>query len=318
MSSKQMVVANLNLVFGKKEDPLLKRLDDIVIPALKSGIIREASDKVRYLFKNCEIKEYNNELVIKGVLVKDMIVDVRSELLEGELQKADKHIPSAPYSVFMVFLKNHRMVLVKNQSESPDIRSFKVTFRYVLKEFVFCENQKKKEIGRELLPYPKVNVTGIKTSQSVKKALEDVEKITELTFRFQPLNAEWDYDPIFGGIDDSIRKVIGSKNGRMVFPSPTSKDGVAEVIENTEGLVNTKMKVLYRSDSKRGATQKKGTIKDNEISDVCTIEITEELDEAFDSIYNCKKDFSSLNVESKNNIILYDEYISKKGDSRNS
>lgn len=312
MSSKQMVVANLNLVFGKKEDPLLKRLDDIVIPALKGGIIREASDKVRYLFKNCEIKEYGDELVLKGVLVKDMVVDVRSELLEGELQKADKHVPSAPYSVFMIFLKNHRMVLVKNQSESPDIRSFKVSFKFVLKEYVFSENQKRKKAGHELLPYPKVNVTGIKTSESVKKALEDVEKITELTFRFHPLNAEWDYDPIFGVIDDSIRKVIGSKNGKMIFPSPTSKDGVADVIEKTEGLAKTKMKVQYKSDSKMGATQKKGTIKDNEISDVCTIDVTEELDEAFDSIYNCKKDFSSLNVESKNNIILYNEYKSKK------
>lgn len=317
MSYKQMAVANLNLVFGKKEEPLLRRLDDIVIPALKSGIIREATDKVNYLFKNCEIREYNDELVLKGVLVKDMIVDVKSELLEGELQKTDKHVPSAPYSVFMIFLKNHRMVLIKNQSESPDIRSFKVTFRYVLKEYVFCENQKKKEIGQELLPYPKVNVTGIKTSQSVKRALEDVEKITELTFRFQPLNGEWDYDPIFGGIDDSIRKVIGSKNGRMVFPSPTSKDGVAEVIEKTEGLVNTKMKVQYKSDSKKGATQKKGTIKDNEISDVCTIDVAGELDDAFDSIYSCKKDFSSLNVESKNNVILYEEYIDKKGRNRN-
>lgn len=312
MSSKQMVVANLNLVFGKKEEPLLKRLDDIVMPALKNGIIREASEKVRYLFKNCEIKEYDNDLVLKGVLVKDMVVDVMSELLGGELQKTDKQVPSAPYSVFMIFLKNHRMVLVKNQSESPDIRSFKVSFKFILKEYVFCENQKRKEMGQELLPHPKVNVTGIKTSQSVKNALEDVEKITELTFRFHPLNAEWDYDPIFGGIDDSIRKVIGSKNGKMIFSSPTSKEGVANVIEKTEGLAKTKMKVQYKSDSEIGSKQKTGTIKDNEISDICTIDVNEELDGAFDSIYGYKKDFSSLNVESKNNIVLYDEYISKK------
>lgn len=312
MSAKQMVVADLNLVFGKKEEALLERIDDIVMPALKSGIIRNASDEVRYLFNDCEIVEYDEELVIKGILVKDMIVAVKSEYSDGELQKTDKQIPSAPYSVFMIFLKNHRMVLVKNQSESPDIRSFKVSFKYILKEFIYNENQKRKFTGELLLPNPKMNVTGIKTSESVKKALEDVEKITELTFSFIPLNAEWDYNPIFGGIDESIRKIINSKKGKMVFPSPESKDGVADVIEKTEGLVKTKLRVRYKDDSEIGAKQREGTIKDNEISDVCAIEVSKELNDAFDDLYECKKDFSSLNVESKNNLVLYNEYLQKR------
>lgn len=312
MSAKQMVVADLNLIFGKDEEPLIKRVDDIVMPALKSGISRKASDEVRYLLDDCELTEYRDDLVIKGILVKDMIVAIKSEYAEGELQKTDKRIPSAPYSAFMVFLKNHRMVLIKNQNESPDIRSFKVTFSYVLREYILAENERRKLTKEAKLPSPKIYVTGIKTSQSVNEALKDVEKITELSFRFHPLNAEWDYDPIFGGIDESIRKVIGSKNGRMVFPSPTSKEGVANVIEKTDGLVKTKMKVKYKTGSEINGASKKGTISDNEISDVCTVEIKGELDSAFDEIYAYKKNFSSLNVESKNNILLYDEYISKK------
>lgn len=312
MSMKQMVIADLNVVFGKNEEPLLQRLDDIVVPALKSGIMRKASENTRYLFEDCDIVEMGSEFILKGVLIKDTILDVMSEYTEEGLRKTDKHFPSSPYSVFIVFLKNHRMLLVKNQSGSPDIRSFKTSFKYVLREYIHNENQVKRESKEVLLPHVKATVTGIKTSQSVKAALQDVEKVTELTFQFYPLNAEWDIDPIFGGIDESIRKVIGSKRGKMIFPSPESKDGVADVIEQTEGLVKSKLKVLYKEDSKKGKSQSTGTIKDNEISNVCNIEIDGELDESLEELYTYKKEFRSLNVESKNNLILYEEYLKKR------
>lgn len=37
METKQMYVADLNVVFGKKEEPLIKYIDDIVLPALQGG-----------------------------------------------------------------------------------------------------------------------------------------------------------------------------------------------------------------------------------------------------------------------------------------
>ena len=312
METKQMAIADLNVVFGKKEEPFLSRMDDIVLPALRSGIERTSSKNTRFLFEECEIAEFENELVLKGILIKDTILDVMSEYTENGLQKTNKHFPSSPYSIFMIFLKNHRMILVKNQNGSPDIRSFKTTITFVLREYIYRQNQIRRENGEVLLPHVRANVSGIKTSQSVKDALKDVERITELTFQFYPLNAEWDYDPVFGAIDSSIRKVIGSNKGRMVFPSPGSKDGVAEVVARTEGLVKTKMKVEYKSDSEKGRTQRTGTIKDNEISDVSNIDIEGELDNSFDTIYEYKKEFHSLNIKSKNNLILYEEYIRKK------
>lgn len=307
-----MAIANLNVVFGKTEDSFISRLDDIVIPALSSSIIRKANEDTNYFFEDCGLAEFNGEFVLKGILIKDTILDVKSEYENGELKKTNKRLPYSPYSVFMIFLKNHRMTLVKNQSESPDIRSFKVSFQYILKEYIKKENEKRKEKRIDLLPYSMVHVTGIKTSESVKNALEDVEKVTQLTFQFYPLNGEWDYNPVFGSIDQTIRKVIGAKRGRMIFPSPTSKEGVADIVERTEGLVKTTMKVQYKSDSEKGKYKKTGKITDNEISDVSNVEIMSELDDAFDEIYNYKKSFNSLNVESKNNIIDYEAYLKKR------
>lgn len=312
MDTKQMAIADLNVVFGKKEEPLLKRLDDIFLPALNSGIIREANKSTRFLFEDCEIVELEDDLVLKGILIKDTILDVMSEYTEEGLRKTDKHFPSSPYSVFMIFLKNHRMLLVKNQGGSPDIRSFRTSLKHILREYISKENLIRKQEGQILLPRAKAYVTGIKTTQSIKAALEDVEKITELTFHFYPLNAEWDYDPVFGSIDNSIRKVINAKKGRMIFPSPASKDGVANVIEQTEGLVKSRMKVEYKSDSKKGKTNSTGTIEDDEISNISNIEIDGELDEALNEIYAYKKEYRSLNVQSKNNLILYEEYLKNR------
>lgn len=312
MSEKQMAVADLNIVFGKEEAPLISRLDDTIIPALQSRIIRQPNDYTKYFFDECEITEFNDELVLKGILIKDTVLNVKSEYMDGELKKTNKRFPYSPYSVFMVFLKNHRMVLVKNQSESPDTRSFRTSLWYILKQYIKFENMRRKEKGETLLTYPIVHVSGIKTSQSVKAALKDVEKVTELTFQFYPLNAEWDYNPVFGNIDNAIRKVIQAKKGKMVFPSPASKDGVANVIEQTEGLVKTSMKVQYKSDSEKGKYKKTGKIKDSEITDVSNIEIEGELDSAYDEIYRYKHSFQSLNVESHNNIILYEEYVANR------
>ena len=37
MESKQMYVADINVVFGKEEEPLIRYIDDIVLPALSDS-----------------------------------------------------------------------------------------------------------------------------------------------------------------------------------------------------------------------------------------------------------------------------------------
>lgn len=315
METKQMYVADLNVVFGKEEEPLIKHIDDIVLPALQRGSYIEASERTGYIFENVQLNEIEeNEYIIQGILIKDTVLDIMSEYSrEKGLEKTNKHYKSSPYSVFLLYLKNHRMLLVKNQPGSPDIRSFGSAFREAVRGYVAQQNRKRKSSGEEVLPMPKTHIAGIKTAQNVKEALKDVEKISQLIFKFYPLNSEWDYGSVFGQIDKTIRKEIGSKKGRMVFPSPKSKDGVAEIIESTEGLVQSEMKVIYKSDLSISGTKKKGTIKDNEISDVMNIDLVNELDEAYYEIYKNGKDIKALEVQTKNNLMGYQEFLEKRG-----
>lgn len=314
METKQMYVADLNVVFGKEEEPLIKHLDDIVLPALKANLYIEASERTRYIFADVLLNEIEkDEYIIQGLLIKDTMLDVMSEYSQEKgLEKINKHFKSSPFSVFIIYLKNHRMVLVKNQAGSPDIRSFGAAIRQALKLYISGQNQERKSKGAELLPMPKTHVAGIKTIESVKEALRDVEKINQLVFKFYPLNTEWDYDSVFGEIDKKIRKEIGSKKGRMIFPSPQSKDGVAEIIEATEGLVQTEMKVTYKLDLSLSGSKKKGTIKDSEISEVVNIDLNNDLDKAYEEIHKNGKDIKALGVQSKNNLIGYQEFLFKR------
>lgn len=314
METKQMYVADLNVVFGKKEEPLIKHIDDIVLPALKANLSIEASERTSYIFTDVKLNEIEeNEYIIQGILIKDTVLNVMSEYSQDKgLEKTNKYFKSSPYSVFIIYLKNHRMVLVKNQPGSPDIRSFGAAMKQAMKLYISEQNQERKLSKAELLPMPKTHIAGIKTVQSVKEALKDVEKISKLVFKFYPLNAEWDYDSVFGQIDGAIRKAIVSNKGRMEFSSPQSKDGVAKIIEETEGLVQTEMKVIYKSDLSLSGSKKKGTIKDSEISEVMNIDLNSDLNEAYEEIYINGKDIRALGVQSKNNIVDYNEFLIKK------
>nr|DAP30022.1 MAG TPA: hypothetical protein [Caudoviricetes sp.] len=64
MESKKMYLANFNLTFGAKDEPLLKWIDDFVLPALRSGIKRKLSTKAEVMFKDVEIQEvFDGELI---------------------------------------------------------------------------------------------------------------------------------------------------------------------------------------------------------------------------------------------------------------
>ena len=316
METKQLYVANINIVFGKEEEPLIERVDDIIIPALTSGIVKKSGEKTRFIFEDVLLREIEeDEWVIQGLFIKDTVLDVMSEYSPNTgLEKTEKHINSAPYSLFIIYLKNHRMVLVKNQSSSPDIRNFASAFKEIIGAYVRKENEHLDK-GKKL-PKPIIFVSGIKTAASVKETLKDVEKINQLLLKFYPLNAEWDYDPIFGEIDQKIRKTIQSKKGRMIFSSPQSKDGVADIIERTEGIVKSEMKVTYKGANPEDENKKTGTIRDDQISDVLSVDIYQELDSAYDEINSIGKSIHSINFQTKNHIIDYKRFLEKRKKDR--
>ena len=101
----------------------------------------------------------------------------------------------------------------------------------------------------------------------------------------------------------------------MVFNSPGNTNAIIKIIEESEGMAETQMKVRYSNDSSLSGTKRTATIKDAQISENMNIDVSGELKGAYDEVYGVKRDIKSLNIQSENNIILYEEFLRKRNEN---
>jgi hypothetical protein len=268
-----LYLANFNVTFGDKEEPMLNYFDEIVYPALNSRIKLNRGKKTSYFFDNIKIIEYaEGAYVLVGMLIKDTILEIKSKYTQtqGLTHEHEEH-PSAPYSIFAIFLKNHRMVLVKNQKGSPDLRSFNSVVRDIFKRFRKEENKKRKK-GQKL-PYSMVHIVGLPIKGTIEEKLKEVLKIEKLIIRKYPLNGDIDFFPIFEELSDEL----GSKTSRMVFNSPDNKNKVVEVIDGSSGIVKTELRVRYKNGSR-------GKLNEDDFTENLEIDLND--DDEFDNKVN--------------------------------
>lgn len=270
MSKKNAQVANFNIVFGDKEQPMLDFFDTIIYPAMTSKISKVIDDN-EYMFKNIEIiKNKEDVYVLKGILVKKTILEIKSDLdEEGELIEKDEKYSAAPYSAFVVNLLNHRMIFMPNQKGSPTIPNFRSTLKYVIDAYINMKN--KKLNAEQKLEYALVNVVGIPSAKTMDELLDNVKKINSLTLRFYPLNGDIDYTEAFGILTTDMRKDVGCKNGEIIFKSPKSIEGIKKLLEKAAGTINPILQVVTKEGSK-------AKLKDYELSEKYELDFEEDTD----------------------------------------
>ena len=310
MSKKKMTIANFNIVFGDDEEPLLNYFESIILPAFRQDIIRKTNQE-KYKFMDIEILEVEEGIfALKGILVKSTTLEVKSKFDDNEnLVDANELYATAPYSSFIIYLHNHRMVLIKNQKGSPDLRSFSSTVRYILYRFIHDTNKLRKENGEIPLPNAIINIVGILLEDSIFKALNKVNKINELKLKFYPLNGDLDFTDLFEGMTTDLRKKVGSKNGAVILKSPTSISGISEVLTAAQGTVEPTFKVTFQD-------KNKGTITNDRLSENMDIDIDSdnildatnqiiEKTRKLDSIIKISEGNQKIYAEKKSNILPF-------------
>lgn len=199
-------------------------------------------------FAGVEIKEVDNEYVMVGNFIKETQYKVVTTVQEGVLASTPADVPTAPYSRFIVFLKNHRMVLVRNETASPDTRSFQSTVRDILNQYVRNANRERSE--RDKLPIAIANIVDIPLKDSIADVLKNVNKVSWFKLRFFPLNNDLDPGPLTQHIREDMKKV-GSKTTNIVFNSPNSKDGISKMITESSGLAVASLQIVDNTGEKR-------------------------------------------------------------------
>lgn len=302
---KKVSVANFNVVFqeGELEKPLLNHFDDIVMPALLSGKRRKSGD-CTYLLTDVHVNICATEdIVLTGHIVKKTILEIKSDIDEdGNLIEKDDKYPTAPYSTFIIYLKNHRMIFAENQKGSPSLKNFKAMINYLFTQYI-RDQFLKEEYDETNIPIPLVHVVGIPMRENITKALEQVEKVNSLTLRFYPLNGDGDIDfsSMFEGMAKDVRKMVGSKCGEIIYKSPRNIQGVIDIVEKSEGTVDPIFRVTYSG-------KKKGTIKNDMISEKTTIQIDMETsDDELECLIEYGKNVDSITYVSKENEKIYSD-----------
>lgn len=296
-----MSLANFNITFGKEYDPLLEHFEDIFIPALTSGNVRTKSND-RYLFMNVKVFEISEgEFILSGYFVKDTIVEIRSKHTEKGLVYTNEMYPSAPFSIFVVFLKNHRALLVKNQKESPDVRSLNATINHILKKYIKDINENREP--REKLPYAQVNIVNLPSKNALIDNLEQVKKVKELVLRFYPLNNDIPVDDILDGIGNEI-KGVGGSGGRLIVNSPSKKEEIVKLLTETQGMVEPSLTVEYIN----GGT---GRLKNEDFSLAMEVDIPEEVTfkKQIEAIVSYKDSVPEINEVSQENLSWYQKSL---------
>lgn len=304
-NEKKVSVANFNVVFmtEKEERPLLDFFDVILMPALKSGLTRHQGNNT-YLLMDIEVKmdEYG-DYVLAGLIVKSTILEVKSMFDEyGNLVERDDVYPTAPFSTFVIYLKNHRMILVENQKGSPSLDNFRSTVKYMLDTYIAKENHRRIECNEEQLPIPLVSIVGIPPRGGMIAALNQVEKISTLTLRFYPLNGDGDLElsGIMGGVTKELRRRIGSDRGSLTYRSPKNIKGVIEIVEAAEGTLEPIVVAKYPG--RKGDS----TIKYSEVSDRRKMHVPEgERNEELANMIKQGKEIDSINYTSEENDKIY-------------
>lgn len=237
-------VANFNVVFGDDEKPMLDYFDNIVYPALTSRLIKRGNGNDEYFLH--EVKLFvnkNNDIAIVGRIIKRTIIEIYSDLnINYELIEKDEHYSSAPYSTFIIYLRNHRMLFVPNQKGSPTLVNFRSTVAYILKKYIEKHNSE----NTNKLPYALVNIVGVPSAGSIEELLRTVKKINSLTLKFYPLNGDIDFSGMFGMMSTKLRKTVGSKTGQTVLNSPKSVEGVVNVLQQAGGTIDPVLKVTTK------------------------------------------------------------------------
>lgn len=291
MSFTQRVeFGNYTLKFGD-EKVLLDYFNEIVTPSFKGRrYVRKIKDKGEYFFLDTKIIRLplgNGQEVaaIAGRIVKNTKLK-RDQIYADDGIVADpKELETAPTSVFVLLLDNHRLIFCREVSGAPSIQNFESTSRaFLVKRHVeFIDellSAKEVELGvppprgtkAKLLrenPRPDLRITPLTDRQSLEEFVGRFRIVEELVIKLLPTNQEEINN-------DDFWKDFGRRKNEMNSATATvrfanGKDGLAkdEVVAQTSaatGLGNSAVQM-------RGHDSEGDKLKGNNEDFSLTVEI---------------------------------------------
>lgn len=228
---KKLSIANFNITYGPENEPMLTYFQDILYPAFCNEQKVRTSKNVSY-FSDVQLKLINSEYVLTGNLIRETHYRVRTIVVDNELVPSPSSVPTAPYSRFIIYLKSHRMILVKNEGQSPNLKSFQAVLRKVVDRYIREANRGRDKADLPLLPNAIINIVNMPLPDSIDETIKEFAKIKSINLRFFPLNNDIDPVPLLGCVRSAMNS-IDSKTGNLTFNSPKSANGISDLFQDS-------------------------------------------------------------------------------------
>ena len=236
---KKLSIANFNITYGPENEPMLAHFQDILYPAFCNEQKVHTSNNVSY-FSDVELKLINSEYVLTGNLIRETHYRVRTIVVDNELVPSPSSIPTAPYSRFIIYLKSHRMILVKNEGQSPNLKSFQAVLRKVVDRYTREANRERAKADLPRYPNAVINIVNMPLPDSIDETIKEFAIIKSINLRFFPLNNDIDPAPMLTCVRSAMNSV-DSKTGNLTFNSPKSASGISDLFQDSiaSGVAST-------------------------------------------------------------------------------
>lgn len=214
--------ANFICRFGE-DRVLLDFVEEIIIPAFVSVELERLTATSKYFFHDVQIVQLgtrSNPIIgIAGRFIKDMtlsreqVFDPRNRRLISDRRE----IQSAPSSVFLLILNNHKLLFLRETQQAPGLVSFETTIKYFIQqkhnEFVeslYQANQEASVSRRSLLeqyPRPTIEIVALASGATLEEFIGRFNILENIKIKLLATNNEIDNNEFFDGIRVGQRHV---------------------------------------------------------------------------------------------------------------
>ena len=219
---------------------LLDLINEVIIPSFTSRYIRTYRES-KYFFHDIRIENLiesnkGHEPAIFGRIVKDTVLRSHQVFQKGALVVSDEKIESSPSSIFVLLLKSHKLIFLKEYGRSPNIEAFRSTSLQFIKKhrikFIndIYENQdpNKKKLNKgeldSMYPLPTLDILPLSNQEGLAEFVSRFKVLQSVTVKMIKPNNEINTDKFF----KSARKIsdnLGSNQSKISFKN---KGGLAK------------------------------------------------------------------------------------------
>lgn len=126
------------------------------------------------------------------------------------------------------------MILVKNEGQSPNLKSFQAVLRKVVERYIREVNRERDKADLPLFPNALINIVNMPLPDSIDETIKEFAKIKSISLRFFPLNNDIDPAPMLEYVRAAMNSV-DSKTGNLTFNSPKSANGISGLFRDSIG-----------------------------------------------------------------------------------